>query len=193
MCLLDNAITQTPIWFTILISVLSSAVISAIVTGLITYKMKFIDFKFDYKKYTLKKRIEAYEKLRPVIVALNQINIITTGSYWGKKIHKIFNVTFESDPLRDYLELLHTTVEFNVFYSDKFYQLLSRLNSILENVIKDPRYNQNPTLQPFKLEELAISHFDELAELRLEMLDQFFIDLTKLDDIKEFKSKKIHR
>jgi len=65
-----STLATSQITWTIIASLLGSSVISAIISYFAGTKLKGADFRYNFKKYIVDKRINAYEKLE---VLLNEI------------------------------------------------------------------------------------------------------------------------
>ena len=188
-----ESISNNNMHIAILTSIISSSTLSAIITFLITYftnrRNKRIEHEFDFRKYILCKRQNAYDDLEKIIVRLGnkKINLKT-----GKPIHTLFTETnSEMNPIVDIITCIINVSNKHTFWitkeiDDYLVELIQFLGSY--NKFAD---NEN-SISLRKLEELAAENYIKVEEIRVKIYNQFFIDIKQLENVEFYIDSKKH-
>jgi hypothetical protein len=169
-------------WQLILTSALISGIVSSIIALYANARMKRIEFNFDFKKYVLKKRIEAYEKIEEFIADFFsddfQKNLLTWFSSEDQ-------VTVQS--IADYRKRVKNVQGSSMWLSGQILNSLHRIDAILWKNLSQTTYLNNPENITDDADEKINSLFASQASLG----KNYFTDITKLNDVEAFmKSKK---
>jgi hypothetical protein len=107
--------------WTIITSILSSGGFAALITVFFWNKQKKLEFKWDYKKYILKKRQDAYDEVQKVIHLC-----LLKKTYHGR--YQV-NTFFSSDKhLRDFIQ--YTEIVKSGWVSSEVIEILGKLKGI---------------------------------------------------------------
>jgi hypothetical protein len=156
---------QVSSW-TIIASILGSSVISAIVSYFAGNKLKVTDFKYNFRKYIVDKRINAYEKIEILF------NEIRDESGWYKLFKKEERIEGQK-MIRAQIAKLRTTIDtYGIWYSPQLILLADEVtkrfldlylksgqqgNDIAEMTLYD---NWNISFKKFKA-----TYFDDIVTL----------------------------
>jgi hypothetical protein len=149
--------------------------ISALISYLISSRQKQLDFTYDYRKFILNKRKEAYseiEKLLPTIRAKN-IAILTTMRFTWESFVEV------NDIIRD-------TSEVHGFWISK------EMNGILDDITRlfvTARVNSSGSVgwKDENFTKFVNDTYRKMAEIE----ECYFKDIIRLDDIDAFKKEKM--
>jgi len=170
------------------ITLFSSSVIAAVISGVSALYFKKVDYNYDFKKYVLKKRIEAYEKAELLINYSND-KYFENGTK-GKQVavprffynEKKSPITFD-----EYVTQTKKIFDYSIWFTDRFSELLLGLNNIMAE-IQTELYNSPETED--KLIKLGTEYSSKINKQISLLLKQFFVDMKNLNNINEFKLKK---
>src|SRR4051812_5182291 len=105
-------------------TIVSSSLIATILSSIITYQLKKVDFKHEYFKIVIRKRLSAYEKLEYLIAVLKSSALDEAD---GKPYHSCF---FNPVNFNDFSARLALANSDNLWLNSSINEKLSELNSI---------------------------------------------------------------
>lgn len=138
----------------ILTSIIASTVIASIISSFVAYRLKTLDYKNEYYKIILNKRLGSYKTVEQIILLLQAIEYLEDGTP--------YHSTFFSD---NYFTELRTAVR------DALYQSLWLSSQTLYNV---KRIN----------ELIISFQFDENLDRTIDILDKGIEQFKKIEDLK---------
>jgi hypothetical protein len=193
MVLLDTITNQpshSSIFFTGIASAALGSLIGGVVTLLTTLHFKKEDYKYDYKKYILQKRKDAYNEIETILVRLGDKKIDRIKKV---RIHTIFTETkTESSPLDCFTKELSNVIGRNRFWiTENMHDLLVDLLQFLSSYSSLDEFRNKKHITATELVLLAEANFDKIEIHAREINQQFFIDVKELDNIEKFKKNKI--
>ncbi|MEO7048995.1 MAG: hypothetical protein ABI091_27070 [Ferruginibacter sp.] len=171
---------------------LTSTVVAAIVSGLVGWLMKSVDFRFDYKKYVLKKRIDAYESANLLFNKFYRVGTLKNGKHYIKvllpdgkalpKDHALINewlVNYYDSLTEELLGVLSN----RIWFSKVFYNTSVTLVNIITIKLLEMEKND----YSFEVaSEIVTKDYQEII-MMVEKLDNIYItDISKLSDVKSF-------
>ncbi len=166
----------------ILLAILSSSVLSAILTSYFNWRIHNSNYKKDYYKKILDKRLDAYESMNVLINRLSDIVYTEKGVVHGM---------VSSQKSYDFLfSILHSTMEKNYWLSDKTGHKLTEFGIFLFNNITS-QINDNLSEEQLNQEymRLAIANFEQISEFKQSLKNMVNLDLQNLYNVDEFFSK----
>jgi hypothetical protein len=165
----------------IITTIISSSVIATILSSIISIKLKNLEFRNEYYKIVINKRLQAYEHLESIIARL-KTSVLDEDD--GKAYHLIFSYTAEK-----YFEFIHELMITNSFdlwvnsdTKDKFGTLRNVLNQISFDF---------ETSDEKELVKAGKDNYKRIFELRNELETLVLSDVLSLHKIDKIKSKKI--
>jgi len=168
-------------WLKILIAMIGSGFASSLITFYSSKKLLTTGFIYDYRKYILDKRKEAYGKIEDLIVLLDHLDIYSKYRETNFNAEKIMN------DLQPYTKALHAIDNHVIWISEA---AIRRMNSIgfhvsfFENFTEND-FNKNPRGLSKAILEFHLDN-SELKKI-------YFEDILKLGNIDLFrKGKKDH-
>jgi hypothetical protein len=180
----------------ILTSTLITAVLSTGISYLVGIQLKKRDYEYDYKKYILGKRKEAYDIIQKII----------HGCLLKKTQHSQYSFCYfflDVAHLKDFIQQIETVQ--TVWVSNEIYQIIKELLSIcikcndmwreIEVAVATGYYDEPPEeyYEPFKKEayqgihDFGVKNHSEIDAVTTRLQKQYLTDLKSLDDIKKFK------
>jgi hypothetical protein len=167
----------------ILTSGLFAGLISAIVSYLISVRLKKLDFKNEYYKEILKKRLVAYQYIEGQLAVLKTVVLDEVD---GKPYHMMFSHT--EVEFFDYQKNLVMAMSFSLWIDDETTENLEKLNEIFYNLNIKAFEKSN-----IELIELGKKYYKHISDLRFQLENSTKKGLYNLHDIdKAFKTKKIN-
>lgn len=164
--------------------VLASSVIAGFISVLVSYFttlwIKKYDFKADYYREILKKRLDAYQFIE------NQIAVLKTVVLGddNKPYHIIFS-NGEDDFLK-YQQNLIAAISSTLWIDDKTSLILEELNSLFFNLNNHINLKNDEEIQ-----EIGKEYYKRISDLRFRLEMSVKVGLCNLHDIKSiFKTKK---
>jgi hypothetical protein len=161
--------------------ILTSSLLSSVLTAWVNWLLQKNNYKNDFYKKLLDKRISAYEEIEKLLVLLKTLVHIEKDKlcpqfcHFGKEYFDNFVISLAATSLNSFWlsnEMSHKITEFNIF-------LLQEIDyNIDENKNEDE-----------ELIRLGIINRERIKELRLEIEKIMYQDLKKLHDIKAFTKK----
>lgn len=175
-------------WITVLIAVSSSSVLTCILSYLFSLNSKKLDFKFDHKKYIIKRRIEAYERIEPFITE------IYNGCYISKK--DIPNLTSDTcvqsfftpkkyfgEDIKFHNVFYNQTIRDWYWFSVELRNLFNDVSGFLGTVRDEIDLLEK---NDYNLVMIAGKNFEKIKNRGLKLIIQYFKDIKKMDDIHSF-------
>ena len=171
------------------VSPLIAGTLVALITGLFQWILRSNDFKNEYYKKVIYKRMDAYE-----LVNLNIINLKSSHYDTDDKKAYHFIFAYDLDYYHEYLDGLRLAIASGNWLSDKLIDKLVEINSLL-NKLPDSVYRDD---SPSEVKKILISfgkeNYIKIAELRSELESVFTSDLIDLYKVEKFlrSQKKLH-
>lgn len=168
---------------TVILAILSSTLVSAIVSGIITLYMKRVDYKQEYYKQIINKRLEAYSYIETQLSVLKS-STLDTESRDPHPYYMIFAFGYEK-----YLEFqqnLFTAISKNIWINQETSESLDKLSRLFFKItssIKDITDRE-------ELIKLGKIYYKEIAALRYEIEILCRNDLFFLYNFKDLKKNK---
>jgi hypothetical protein len=163
---------------TLLTTIISSSVIATILSSLISLRLKKLDFKNEYFKIVIKKRLEAYEELEYIIAALKTSALDANDQ---KAYHVCF---FSPDNFNNFSARLALVNAHNLWLNAEANEKLSQLNLIFNQL----KFEFNISIES----ELILSgkkYYSKIAELRTQIENVTRRDILTLYDFKPINKK----
>jgi hypothetical protein len=161
----------------ILASSFFAGIISAVISYIISIRLKKLDFKNDYYKEILKKRLVAYEHIE---IQLSILKTVMLGDD-GNPYHFIF--TEGEIKLVDYQKNLFMAVNKSLWIDPKTTKSLENLNDFFFN-INNKAYGKKEV----EIIEIGKQYYEKLSNLRFELENSTKEGLYNLHDMeKAFK------
>ena len=162
----------------VLTSSLIASIISALISAIIALRVKHIDYKNQYYREIIRKRLEAYQFIE------NQIAVLKTtvlDEDDKKAYHSIFS--FGKDEFFKFQKNVIAAMAFSIWIDERTTNTMEKLN--------DTFYRINNEIQNKKdLTQTGKQHYNEIAKLRKELEGNVRDDLYNLHKLKRFfKSK----
>jgi hypothetical protein len=165
----------------LLTSTLIATIISSIVSAIVSIYLKSREYKYEYKKYILEKRKIAYEGIERIIFTLLRFQSKPDGS---DPIHS-FLLQDTDEKLKEFNINIVDNLKQSFWISDKSVALLLVLNDHITSIGK----HHFQTGESLKL--IGINEFKNINVLTENLSKQYFEDISQLDDIVNFKKKKL--
>jgi len=165
----------------ILTSSLIAGILSAIVSAIVSIKLKNLDYKNEYYKKILEKRLEAYKFLE------TQISVLKTSAIDedGKAYHIIFSYGY--DQFREFQQNLFAAMAYSLWINKGTIDQMEKLNEIFFKISR--KTSGNPEI----LIQLGKDNYRPIAKQRQLLEDAVRNDLLNLHNIKKFKKKSASR
>lgn len=161
----------------------ASGVIAGIVSAIISYltaiRLKRMDFKNEYYKSILKKRLHAYEFIENQIAVMKGIVLGEDG----KPFHIIFGQG--ESKFYEFQKNLLLAISYSLWIDNKTSETLEEMNSLFFN-LNNHIYKKSNT----EIEEIGKEYYNRVSNLRIQLENDIKGGLYDLHDIKKiFKSK----
>ncbi|WP_020539252.1 hypothetical protein [Lewinella cohaerens] len=160
-------------------TIVSSSVIATILSSLINLYTKKQDFKYEYYKILIKKRIESYEWIEQQIAVL-KTSVLDSND--PRPFHQIFS--FGKDYFLEHSAFSIKVNANNLWLNSKTNDILQKLVYIF-NKIGFEYDTDNDT----ELIEAGKAYYEEIAELRDKLEDSVRRDLLRLHKFDDIKGK----
>ncbi len=158
--------------------VLTSSLLSAGLTSVVNWYIHKNNYRNDYYKKLLDKRLVAYENVQDLLSFLTGTLQLEDGRLC------VFELANGQEHFGKFLTKLFYTIENSVWLSEKTSDLLFQLNLFflkeIDNVIDE---NENYDQQ---LMELGVLYRSKIKQLRFDLQQQLYIDLSSLHKINKF-------
>lgn len=166
--------------------IISSSVLSAILTGLVNLRIQNLNYKREYYKKLIERRIDAQEQILnltnelKIQVKLDDGKLCNRICATGEQYFQSFSILIASSANISFwlsIELSDILLDFNIFI----------LNEITHEVRGDSQEERDHSLIA-----LGLQHHQELRDYRNKIEKQLMNDFAKLANVKSFvKSKHI--
>ena len=166
----------------IIIAVISSSVLSAILTSIFNWRLHNANYKKDYYKKILDKRLDAFEKVQSLTGKLSiqaQLDdcVIPTMSY-NEEFYQAF------------VFFLSTTIDSSFWLDNETSSKLTELNVfLLNNFSNNINHNLDEDLKAYKYQTLGNVHSDKLRQFRKDLQSLINKELKHLHKVDKFFSK----
>ena len=164
----------------ILTSTLIASIISSIVSALISIKLKTLDYKNEYYKRILTKRLNAYQFLERQISVLKS----TVLGDDGKPYHLIFS--YGEDKFQEFQENLFLAMAYSIWINNVTVEKMEKLNEIFFMISR--KYQ---IVDGTDLIEVGKKYYNQIANLRNDIEISVRNDLINLHNFSKLK-KKVH-
>lgn len=157
--------------------VLTSSVLSSILTVFVQWIFKFVDYRLDYKKKVIDKRINAYENIDLIVW---QLGFLTQNGemYWSG----IFTSKNDFD---NFVVNLTIARKNQIWLSNILTDKLTELNVFLINL-----QNENTPKNDTDYNKIGNEYFEKIREFRTEIEKIYKNDFKDLDNVKRFFNEK---
>lgn len=160
----------------ILTSSLIAAILSAIVSAFVSIKLKSLDYRNEYFKKILEKRLDAYKFIETQIALLK--NTVLDND--GLAFHQIF--AYGEDGFHEYQKNLIVAMSYSMWINEKTTDYMEDLNAVFFK-ISGKISNQNDEY----VSKIAKQHYHEISKLRKLLEDSVRNDLLNLHNLKNMK------
>ncbi|MBS1731863.1 MAG: hypothetical protein JST02_01080 [Bacteroidetes bacterium] len=167
-------------------SLISGALSGGIITVAWNLYNRRHEYDYDHKKYILKKRQIAYEKMESLLLRLQVRNVDASDK---KIFHNIFYDTKRPsvDALMEFGTDLNDLMGYSIWMTDKLISCLAELNALINScIIKLP-----PTFEYHKSISEGKQIFDQIEASRIKLFYQYLTDIKKLKNINSFLRNKV--
>ena len=165
----------------ILSSAVISAVVSVILSAVTTYWLKGLEFRNEYYKEIIKKRIEAYIPIEQVIASLKGAALDTEDN---KPYHLIFG--YGEEGFYNFFSYVKIGIQNSLWIEEKTIEYLEKINAISFKAML--LSSEDPT--NIDLIQFGKKYYNELALLRKDLEVSARKDLLTLHDFTKIKKKK---
>lgn len=175
-------------WPTILIALLGSSVIGTFLSYIFSLNTKKVDFRFDHKKYIVKRRLEVYERIEPFITE------IYNGYYVYKKdipeldndvlVQKFFTPKdYNNNEYKFLSSFYDQTIKDWYWYSSELRKKINDTFGFLRTI-----RNKIDSLEKsdYNLVKVANEHFKEIENKGIILITQHLKDIKKMHDVESF-------
>lgn len=165
--------------------IVSSSVLSAILTGLVNMRIQNLNYKREYYKELIERRIEAQEQILKLINEL-RIQIKLDEGKLCNGICTAGEQRFESFSIQ-----IALSVNISFWLSKELSDILLDFNIFLLNEITHEIKGNSQSEKDRSLIDLGLQYHEELRKYREKIEKQLMIDFANLSNIKSFvKSKR---
>lgn len=165
----------------ILTSSLIAGIVSAIVSYFISVRLKNLDFRNEYYKEILKKRLTAYQYIESQIMVLKSVILDKKDNL---PYHLIFS--YSDREFFDYQKNLIMAINYSLWIDNKTTNILEKLNELFYSLnIKTKGSTE------IEMQNIGKQYYQKISDLRFELENSTKEGLYDLHDIKKaFKTKK---
>jgi hypothetical protein len=165
--------------FEILIIIFSSSVVSAALTSVVNWKLHNSNYKKEYYKKILEKRLSAFEKVQEVTAKL------------GFKVQLddsvIPSICFNDEYYQGFIYLLGSTIDSSFWLDNSTSLKLTELNVyLLNNFSNNIDANSDTETKNIEYQKLGKNHTEKIREFREELNILMSDELKKLHKIDNF-------
>lgn len=163
----------------IILAIVSSSVLAAILTSLANWLIHRSNYKNDYYKKILDRRLEAYENLNKVVGKLS-IHTQLENSV-------IPSICFNEDFFNDYMVSLALTIDSSYWLNSETSIKMTELNVYLLNNISN-KIDDTLSVKHSEViyHQLGNQHREKIREFKKDLQRLMNKDLTRLHVVKEF-------
>ncbi|WP_141226064.1 hypothetical protein [Flavobacterium fluvii] len=164
----------------ILTSTLVAGIVSTFVSYIISIRLKKLDFKNEYYKEILKKRLTAYEYIEAQLGVLKTVVLDETD---GKPYHLMFS--YGDKEFFDYQKNLLMAISLSLWIDDDTTNSLEKLNELFYNLnIKTHKKSKTEII------EVGKKYYQKISDLRFHLENSTKKGLYNLHNVdKAFKTK----
>lgn len=159
----------------ILTSSLIAGILSAIVSAIVSIKLKNLDYKNEYYKKILEKRLDAYKFLETQIAVLKS-SVLDED---GKGYHLIF--AYGENEYHKFQSNLIAAMAYSMWINDQTVDHMEKLNELFFKISRKPMKDDKEVIK------LGKENYHAIAGLRKQLEDSVRQDLLNLHDLKKFK------
>ncbi|MDL2142765.1 MULTISPECIES: hypothetical protein [Flavobacterium] len=160
-----------------------AGIVSAIVSYVITVKLKKLDFKNEYYKEILKKRLVAYQYIESQIAVLKTVVLDEADS---QPYHMMFS--YSDIEFFEFQKNMLMAISFSLWIDDETSENLEKLNELFYNLNIKAGGKSN-----LELIDLGKKYYQHISDLRFQLENSTKRGLYNLHDIdKAFKTKKVN-
>ena len=161
-------------------STLVASIVSIIVTYLITLRLKKIDFRNEYYKVVLTKRLKAYEFIEAQIAVLKS----TVVEEDGKPYHVIFS--YGEDKCIEFQQNSLIAISYGLWIDDATMKELENMNELFFSID-----NQINSKTKAEIIEIGKKYYREISDSRFKLENSVKKGLYDLPNVKKiFKTKR---
>ncbi len=158
--------------------VLTSSLLAACLTALVNWFLHKNNYRNEYYKKILDKRLNAYEQVQRLLSLLTGSVQLDNGDIC------VFQLALGKEHFGKFLTVIFGAIEKSFWLSEETSELLKDLNLFflhtIDNAIDE---NHNYDLQ---LQELGVEHRQKIKEMQFALQNQVYLDLSSLHEIKKF-------
>lgn len=158
--------------------ILTSSLISAILTGIVNWLIQKKNYKNEYYKKLLDKRINAYEEVEELAAKLTAMVLTEKGPTCNLFCHMGY------DYFTEFLIYLRLPMRKSFWLSDTITQKLTELNILLIEEIDNKIVDNDKVDQ--QLIDLGIKNVDKIGDIRKALEKELYKDFQGLHNIKKF-------
>lgn len=163
----------------IILAILSSSVISAVLTSYFNWRIHNSNYKKDYYKKILDKRLDAYETLNSFTSRLSDVVYVEKGVVHG--------LLCSSESFNFIITKFHLTMEKSYWFAEETGHKLTELGVFLFNEVSGYVDDSLPEDElDRKYLELGIKHFDKINEIKESLKKSANQEMKKLYEINSF-------
>lgn len=160
----------------ILTSSLIAGILSVIVSAIVSIKLKNLDYKNEYFKKILEKRLDAYKFLETQIAVLKS----TVLDEDAKAYHMIF--AYGEDKFYEFQQNLIAAMVYSMWINDNTVDHMEKLNELFFKILRKVEGDDVK-----QLVRIGKVHYHEISDLRKSLEDSVRKDLLNLHNLKKFK------
>lgn len=189
-------------WTKLIITVLTSSVVGAVVSSLFSEWQKRNDYKRDYYKKIIDKRMNAYEKLQDYIGYI-AISRSIKNLDENESIHdgiKIYDCFYKKENLSEALEETLNIMKYAPWLSDDIVNSLYEINKILYRAIEIINQPSAKNLEYYDLKTNILTNEYWYLNIGQKVYNEMYAnitiikkgllkDITRLDDVEDFLKK----
>jgi len=164
----------------ILTSSLIASVLSAIISLTVSIKLKNLDFKNEYYKIILGKRLEAYKYLEAQIAVLKS-SVLDED---GKSYYTIF--AYGEEKFYEFQQNLFAAQAYNMWINDKTAKEMDKLNDLFYTISRKIESKEEA-----ELIRIGKEHYHEIVKHRRALELSVREDLLNLYNLRKFRKSKI--
>lgn len=163
----------------ILASSLIATIVSSIISAIISIKLKSLDYKNEYYKIILEKRLEAYKFLETQIAVLKGSVVDDDGQVY----HLIFHEG--EDKFNEFQMNLFLAFSFGMWINASTMKRMEELNELFLKISR-----KIEGLSEEDIQKTGTSFYGEIVRLRSNLENSIREDLLNLHNLKSFKKNK---
>jgi hypothetical protein len=159
----------------ILTSSLIAGFISALISAVVSIKVKSIDYKNEYFKKILEKRLDSYKFLEAQILLLK----ISGLEEDGRPFHLVF--AYGEEKFYEFQQNLIQAMSFSIWVNEKTVILMEKLNKLFFKISRIDFENSEALVLAGKI------YHEQISQIILQLEMSVREDLLDLHDLRKFK------